>query len=115
MSLSKHHLRATAPDQASIIRLSRHQAPLLRQALQEAAAHARAQNDYDRHRRLKTILHGLPKSLPYDLSLYASEWPLISQALRPGDTHRSPTRGTQELRYRALYQYLLKHQGFRVK
>lgn len=92
------------PDQKpAAIRLDRTRVLLLMKALRDyvpiltrtAPAHLRI---------LRAFALALPRSLPYEVRIYASEWALLSPALRPQGS--SPRAGSEAARMYALYRQL---------
>lgn len=64
-------------------------------------------------RRVWLFGRSLPQHAPYEVSILAQEWEMLSQALRYGGIN--PPRGSDALRARTLYQKLRRQITFETE
>ena len=87
------------------VTLKRTYLPLLRRALTRYMRRQRRAKDYTSVQYAASALRSLPRHLPYVWTVYPHDWPVISKALRPGNSR--PEQGSEEAQMYSLYQWFL--------
>jgi len=77
---------------------------LMLEALQHYGRALKHAHDYDRLHALTRLIRGLPTCAPYDVTLYADEWVLVSRALRQQGSNPEP--GSVFARWYTLYTWM---------
>lgn len=102
-------MQYTPNQKPAVIKLDRDAVLLILKALSDYVPRL-TQTQPSKLRVLKSFAKALPKSLPYEVRVYAEEWDVLSPALRPQGSN--PAAGSRAARMYALYTRLRPHCRF---